>query len=49
MIVLLFGLGLTVVFLGKLGYWGKHYAADLGSMSHQWLEAHRASQQAWSF
>jgi hypothetical protein len=47
MLVLALGLVLTAV-LVKLGYRGGGNATDLGSMSHQWIAAYRASQHASS-
>ena len=46
MLVLVFGLALTVALLVKLGFSRGVGRADFGSMSPQWIAACRASQQA---
>lgn len=43
MLIVTLGLVLTAILLGKVGHWGRMRAADLGSMSHQWMAAHNAS------
>jgi hypothetical protein len=48
MLILTFGVVLTAILLARVGYWGKQHAADLGSMSHQWVAAYQASQHASS-
>jgi hypothetical protein len=48
MLILTLGLVLTTVLVAKVGYWTRLNAADLGSMSHQWVAAHHASQHASS-
>lgn len=46
MLVLVFGLALTVVLLVNLGFRHGLGRADFGSMSPQWIAACQASQQA---
>lgn len=48
MLILTLGLALTAILLAKVGYWGRMRAADPGSMSHQWMAAHNASQPSSS-
>ena len=48
MLIVTLGLVLTTILVAKVGYWTKLNAADLGSMSHQWVAAHQASQHASS-
>ena len=48
MLVLALGLGLTAVLIASASRWHGSYAVDLGSMSHQWIAAHQASQHASS-
>jgi hypothetical protein len=49
MLVFALGLGLTAVLVAKLAHWhGLRPAADLGSMSNQWVHAYQASQPASS-
>jgi hypothetical protein len=48
MLILTLGLVLTAILLAKVGYWGKRHAADLGSMSHQWVAAYQSSRHASS-
>ena len=46
MLIVTLGRVLTSVLLAKVGHWARANAADLGSMSHQWVAAHHASQHA---
>jgi hypothetical protein len=48
LLVTTLGLVLTTILVAKLGNWTRLNAADLGSMSHQWVAAHQASQHASS-
>ena len=48
MLVITVGLMFTVVLLAKVGYWSMPRAADLGSMSHQWVAAYNASRPSSS-
>jgi hypothetical protein len=48
MLVFALGLGLTVVLLAKVSQWQRSHAAELGSMSHQWVAAFHASAHASS-
>jgi hypothetical protein len=48
MLMVTLGLVLTTVLVAKVGYWTRLHAADLGSMSQQWVAAHLASQHASS-
>jgi hypothetical protein len=48
MLIFALGLGLTAVLLAQVGYWGRMRAAELGSMSQQWMAAHNASQPSSS-
>ena len=48
MLTLTVGLMLTAALLMKVGYWGRLRAAELGSMSHNWVAAYNASQPSSS-
>jgi hypothetical protein len=48
MLIVTLGLVLTTVLVAKVGHWTRVNAADLGSMSQQWVAAHLASQHASS-
>jgi hypothetical protein len=48
MLTITVGLMFTVALLAKVGYWGRLRAADLGSMSHQWVAAYNASRPSSS-
>jgi hypothetical protein len=48
MLIFTLGLGLTAILLAQVGHWSRMRAADLGSMSHQWIAAHNASQPSSS-
>lgn len=48
MLTLTVVLMLTAALLAKMGYWGRLRAAELGSMSHQWVAAYNASQPSSS-
>jgi hypothetical protein len=48
MLLVTLGLVLTTILVAKVGSWTRVHAADPGSMSHQWVAAHQASQHASS-
>jgi len=48
MFIVTLGLVLTTILVAKVGHWTRLNAADLGSMSDQWVAAHQASQHASS-
>jgi hypothetical protein len=48
MLILALSLGLTAVLVAKVAQWHGTHAADLGSMSHQWVRAFQATQPASS-
>lgn len=48
MLILALGLGLTAVLVAKIAQWHGAQAADLGSMSHQWVRSFQATQPASS-
>jgi hypothetical protein len=48
MLILALGLGLTAVLLVKVAQWHGAHAADLGSMSHQWVRTFQATEPASS-
>ena len=48
MLLTALGFGLTMTVLAAAGYGTGRYAAQLGSMSGQWMAAHQASQPASS-
>lgn len=48
MFIVIFGLALTALLVTRASHWWLHPAADLGSMSSQWVTAHYASRHASS-
>jgi hypothetical protein len=46
MLIVIIGLVLTMMLIAKIGLWTRENAADMGSMSQQWVQAHLASQHA---
>lgn len=48
MLIMALGLGLTAVLVTKLAQWHGTQAADLGSMSDQWVRSFQATQPASS-
>lgn len=48
MLVMVLGAGLTAILVTKLALWHGAQAADLGSMSDQWVRSFQATQPASS-
>jgi hypothetical protein len=48
MLILALGLGLTAVLVVRVAQWHATQAADLGSMSHQWVRSFQATEPASS-
>ncbi len=48
MVAVALGFVFTAALFVKLGYRGGLHTADLGSVSHQWIAAYRASEPASS-
>ena len=44
MLVVALGVGLTAILLAKVAHWHATNAADLGSMSHQWVRTFQATE-----
>jgi hypothetical protein len=47
MLVISFGVALTVALLSTVGFRSGRRAETLGSMSPSWIAAHLAAEQAW--